>query len=248
MINWRLTFITAATVVLTACADLYGTQQPAPVFGSGQARPGRDVGSPAKSVVKETPPVIITKPLEGFNSKPKMVEIQPDFPPKTEAATLPPGLDGSGNEDTDPFANEPAQTDTGGGIATGPEPVIPEPPKPPEQLETLETFAPQSPAVGSLLMAANENSQSGNLDTAVANIERAIRIEPRNATLYYKLATLRLKQEKPRLAEDLARKAALLAVNDTHLKKHSWLLVAKTRELQGNSDGAEQAKTEAEKY
>ena len=124
----------------------------------------------------------------------------------------------------------------------------PPPPPPPPPFEPLETFAPLSPAVGALALAANQNSKSGNVESATTTIERAIRIEPRNATLYYKLALLRLKQSKPRLAEDLAKKAALLASNDTQLKKHSWLLVARAREVQGDLKGGKEARAMADKF
>lgn len=183
-----------------------------------------------------------------------MVEIKPDLPPPVEPQIIPP--DQSSLPD-DPFAAE-QPTDTAPPETEAPveavkpventPPPVAETPKEPEELKPLDTFAPQSPAVGSLVMAANEESQGGNLDSAVSSIERAIRIEPRNATLYYKLALLRLQQSKPRLAEDIARKAALLAVNDTNLKKHSWLLVAKAREQQSNPEGAKKAKAEADKY
>jgi predicted Zn-dependent protease len=112
----------------------------------------------------------------------------------------------------------------------------------------LETFAPLSPVVSNLVVAANKNSAKGEIDSATTTIERAIRIEPRNATLFYKLAVLRLKQSKPRLAEDLAKKSALLASNDTALKKHSWLLIAKAREMQKNLQGAKEAKAKADKF
>jgi predicted Zn-dependent protease len=105
-----------------------------------------------------------------------------------------------------------------------------------------------SPAVGALALAANQDSKSGNIEAATTTIERAIRIEPRNATLYYKLALLKLKQSKPRLAEDLAKKAILLATNDPQLKKHSWLLVARAREIQGDVKGGKEARTNADKF
>jgi len=104
------------------------------------------------------------------------------------------------------------------------EPVIHAPTQLPS-FQPLETFAPLSPAVSALASAANQNSKSGDIEAATTTIERAIRIEPRNGTLYYKLALLKLKQSKPRLAEDLATKAALLASNDTQLKNTAgyWL-------------------------
>jgi hypothetical protein len=50
------------------------------------------------------------------------------------------------------------------------------------------------------------------------------------------------------LAEDLAKKAALLASNDTQLKKHSWLLVARAREVQGDLKGGKEARAMADKF
>jgi hypothetical protein len=253
----QLAFIIFITALLSACADFYG-QPPAPVYGG---RPGDNygndpyLGAPSNpdQTAQQTPKVIETKPLGDLNKSPEMVEIKPDIPPPSEP-TLEPGQPEDNTDlfgadqppempETEPPAEQPKSADA---VPAAPsEPVAP---KEPEALVPLETFPPQSPAVGSLVMAANENSQGGNLDSAVSSIERAIRIEPRNATLYYKLAVLRLNQSKPRLAEDLARKAALLAVNDTALKKHSWLLIANARELQNNVAGANKAKAEAAKY
>ncbi len=105
-----------------------------------------------------------------------------------------------------------------------------------------------SPAVVALMSDATRSSNAGNLDAAVATVERALRIEPRNATLVYNLAELRLKQEKPRLAEDLAKKAILLSANDSGLKKRSWLLVSEAREMQGNQHGAAEAKKKAAEF
>jgi hypothetical protein len=263
----QLLFIAFTTSMLTACAE-FGGQPPAPVFGGQSGNNGNDPylgtpNNPDQTVPQPPPPKVIeTKPLEGLGKAPKMVEIKPDLPPPVEPSIDPtqppaettdpfgagqPGENSAENPalpETEPPAEQPKPAEIVKPIA----PPVPEPPKEPEALVPLETFPPQSPAVGSLVMAANENSQGGNQDSAVSSIERAIRIEPRNATLYYKLAVLRLKQSKPRLAEDIARKAALLAVNDNALKKHSWLLIANARELQKNVAGAKKAKAEADKY
>jgi hypothetical protein len=261
----RLIFVFFLTSVITACADFNARQPPAPVF-SGQPGDnfGNDpyLGTPNNPDQTMQPPqeVLETKPLEGLDKAPEMVEIKPMLPPP-EMGSVPE----QPVETADPFGTEqpaegaaqnpdmpetepPAGTEKSAEIFKPIAPPMPEAPKEPEELVPLETFAPQTPAVGSLVMAANENSQGGNNDSAVASIERAIRIEPRNATLYYKLAVLRLKQSKPRLAEDIARKAVLLAVNDNALKKHSWLLIANARGLQNNVAGANKAKAEAAKY
>lgn len=103
-----------------------------------------------------------------------------------------------------------------------------------------------SPAVQSLMADAEKNTKAGDLDSASVLLERALRISPRNAELTYQLAALRLKQSQPRLAEDLGKKAAFLAVDDRELKKQCWLLIAQARELQGNSQGAKEAQLKAD--
>lgn len=257
--------------VITGCADYSTGHPPAPVFG-GPADDsivydayGRRIPNTPGQTAQQPPQVIETKPLQGFNKVPDIIEIKPEIPPQDNTATQPDSWQESPssqtNENSNPFGTEQPsdsqtmpETEAPADEPKPAEPVkpvappLPEVTKEPDALEPLESFGPQSPAVGSLVMAANENTQNGNLDSAVSSIERAIRIEPRNATLYYKLAVLRLKQSKPRLAEDLARKAAILAANDNALKKHSWLLIANARELQNNIDGAKKAKIEASKY
>ncbi len=107
---------------------------------------------------------------------------------------------------------------------------------------------PLTPAVVALLSKADQSYKDGQFDQAVSTIERALRIEPRNAKLVYKLAAVRLRQNKARLAENLAKKAALLAGNNTLIKRRAWLLIAEARRMQGNRVGAKEAKTKAENY
>jgi hypothetical protein len=181
-------------------------------------------------------------PLEPDLSKP---ETGPEtgIPPlvgQTDPAN--PELPAAGTED--PFAN-PLTTDP----ALAPvEPPPPPPPPPEPPFEPLTSFAPLSPVANALVIAANQNTQKGDIQSATTTIERAIRIEPRNATLYYQLAVLRLKESKPTLAEDLAKKCLLLASNDTRLKKHSWLLIAEAREMQKDFDGSKEAKDKADGF
>jgi predicted Zn-dependent protease len=114
------------------------------------------------------------------------------------------------------------------------------------EINTLSVNKPLSPAVLALVSEADRNSKEGNLESAVSTIERALRIDSRNPTLTYKLAKIRLKQSKPRLAEDLAKKAALLSANNRQLKKQSWLLISEARRRQKNYFGAKEAKLKAD--
>ena len=193
--------------------------EPEPLAPEQQQQQGLEALAPAQGGVA---------PSQG-SSAPEQEPAKPNIKPNTSPSPSP--------------SQEPVV------IAPKPEFLAPPPPPPlPPAFEPLETFAPLSPAVGALALAAAQNSQSGNIESATTTIERAIRIEPRNATLYYKLALLKLKQSKPRLAEDLAKKAALLASNDAQLKKHSWLLVARAREMQGDLAGGKEARAKAGKF
>jgi len=113
-------------------------------------------------------------------------------------------------------------------------------------INPLTDIKPMSQAIMSLVLEAEKRSQAGNLSSAVAIIERALLIESRNPRLTYKLAKLRLKQSKPRLAEDLAQKAALLSAQDISLKRQSWLLISEARKQQHNYYGAKQAQLKAD--
>ncbi len=106
--------------------------------------------------------------------------------------------------------------------------------------------APTASAINALVTDAEKISKAGDLESASVMLERALRISPRDAELTYKLAELRLAQSQPRLAEDLAKKAAFLADGDTALKKRCWLLIVQTKRLQQDFAGAEQAQLKAD--
>jgi predicted Zn-dependent protease len=116
----------------------------------------------------------------------------------------------------------------------------------PQHFESKSRPTVLTPAVRTLMADAEKNTKAGDLDSASSTLERALRISPRNAVVTYQLAVLRLKQSQPRLAEDLGKKAALLAGDDRELKKRCWLLIAEAREAQGNAQGANEARLKAE--
>jgi len=228
-------------VVLPGCAGLYEKQQPAPVY-SGPAPVYRQPPAPAPlpPPVQIPEPTVKTMPIPEFNQ-----QLIPIAPSPTPAITGEPGDTAALLPDAlAPTASGTAPTPVvAGSVVNVP---VPTPQAfTPTPFQPIEPSASSSPAVGALVTAANQNSQSGNLDSAIATIERARNIEPNNAGLYYKLALLRLKQSKPKQAEELAKKAAHLAAGDRHLKKHSWLLIAHARELQKDYQGAKAARDKA---
>lgn len=231
----RLVLTCTLSLTVAGCAGLYERQPPAPVYGRqpqvyGQPDTRAPVPAAPRQIITEPEPVVKTKPLKDYT--PSLTPIQ--------EAPVPRVTESSPAESTAP--DVPVQSPGQGMPFSEPAPAMLSP------FEPIETATPSSPAIGALVMAATQNSQAGNLDSAVASIERAIRIEPRNPALYYKLAILRIKQSKPRLAEDLAKKSALLAAQDNQLKKHSWLLIAHARELQGDFKGAKAARAKADSF
>jgi tetratricopeptide (TPR) repeat protein len=82
-----------------------------------------------------------------------------------------------------------------------------------------------SPTVMALLDQASKQEQSGSPERAAATLERALRIEPRNARLWHRLAVLRFQQGQFTLAESLAAKSSMLAQGDWSLKQKNAELI-----------------------
>ncbi|MDD4915767.1 MAG: tetratricopeptide repeat protein [Methylococcales bacterium] len=101
-------------------------------------------------------------------------------------------------------------------------------------LEDASIPSGTSPAVVALVSEADNSRKRGDLETAVLVMERALRIDPRNPVITYKLAQIRFKQNKFKQAEELAGKASLLAGGNLELKRKSLMLIAEARKIQRN--------------
>ncbi|MCP3665063.1 MAG: hypothetical protein GY696_21630 [Gammaproteobacteria bacterium] len=100
-------------------------------------------------------------------------------------------------------------------------------------------------AVDALLNNARRQEAAGDPAAAAVTVERALRIEPRNAHLWNRLANLRLEQDRYGMAADLAAKSNALAGGDVDLKRENWNLIAKARYATGDVDGARSAERKA---
>ncbi|VAX07021.1 hypothetical protein MNBD_GAMMA26-2020 [hydrothermal vent metagenome] len=100
-------------------------------------------------------------------------------------------------------------------------------------------------AVADLMQAAKRQQQAGDMTGASATMERALRIEPRNAYLWSDLAKVRMAQNRYSQAEGLAAKSNALAAADRDLKRDNWLLIAQARRTVGNISGAQSAQSKA---
>ena len=100
--------------------------------------------------------------------------------------------------------------------------------------------APSKP-VATLMAKAESELNAGHLDRSAANLERAIRIEPRNPVLWHRLATIRLQQGHYAQAESMASKSNSLMAPNAALTRKNWQIIAESRRLMGDTKGAQKA-------
>ena len=116
---------------------------------------------------------------------------------------------------------------------------------PPADLPPAEITREGNQAVAALLENADKYVKSNQLDKAGAALERALRVEPRNAGIWHDLAQIRLHQGQYQQAESLASKSNNLASGDRTLQSRNWKVIASARKASGNAAGAEEAEAQA---
>lgn len=104
------------------------------------------------------------------------------------------------------------------------------------------------PVVVALLEDVDRLQQSGDLDQAAARVERGLRIAPKDSRLWQRLAVIRLQQERPGQAENMAKKSNSLARGDYQMQSINWQIIAESRVQRGDAVGAERARDRAAKY
>jgi len=100
----------------------------------------------------------------------------------------------------------------------------------------------QEPVIIALLADADKFIGQGQSAKAAATIERALRIEPRNALLWHRLAVVRLQQQQWQQAIVMARKSNALAGHNSSLKSENWGLIAKAYDKLGDKRKANEAR------
>ena len=91
-----------------------------------------------------------------------------------------------------------------------------------------------------LLAQSDRAADSGDLEGALAYAERAVRIEPRRADLWIRLAQLALAGDDPATAIQYANKALSLAADRPDWQRDAWMVVADAKEAQGSAAEAEE--------
>ncbi|MCK7549098.1 tetratricopeptide repeat protein [Marinobacter koreensis] len=102
-----------------------------------------------------------------------------------------------------------------------------------------------SPAALSLVRQADNLLASGDTRGAIARLERAQRIAPRSAEVYFKLSQAYVAADQLGSAEQFTLKGLSLAGDNARLQRAGWLLLADIRRARGNVAGADQAEARA---
>ncbi|WP_297797988.1 tetratricopeptide repeat protein [uncultured Marinobacter sp.] len=102
-----------------------------------------------------------------------------------------------------------------------------------------------SPAAQSLIRQADAYLAQGDAGAAIAQLERAQRIAPRSAEVYFKLSEAYVAKKQLGSAEQFTLKGLSLTGNDVRLQRSGWLLLADIRRARGNVAGANSAEERA---
>ncbi len=99
-----------------------------------------------------------------------------------------------------------------------------------------------NPAIIALAASARADIAAYEYGNAAASLERALRIEPRNARLWHELAQVRLQEEEYRQAESLALRSNRFTGDNNVLRRANWELIAESRKGRGDLSGAQRAR------
>lgn len=156
--------------------------------------------------------------------------------------------------------DDPNSSQSGGyppsGNTTGSYPNYPTYPDAPDPIPSkVDEPESKNQAVIALVKESETLQADGDFSKAGSQLERALRIEPRNPWLVYRLATIRLEQGEAKQAEAFARKSIRLAeLSNFHaytkrkLKYQNWQLIADARRQLGDGSGAREAQSRSRDY
>ncbi|PPD49239.1 MAG: hypothetical protein CTY13_03725, partial [Methylobacter sp.] len=159
----KLLSICAISTLIVGCADLSGKQPPAPVYGAGNGSFQKPAPVTVQQAPKQELPTSTVK-IQTIKdiSTPEVLPIESAPTQSYEGAT--------------PIAESAASEIPH--MEIGPKEIAQETPSPAptefsesKEFQPLDSVASGSAAVSALVLAANEDSQAGKMDSAVATME-----------------------------------------------------------------------------
>ncbi|MGB5224735.1 MAG: tetratricopeptide repeat protein [Arenicellales bacterium] len=118
-------------------------------------------------------------------------------------------------------------------------------PLPQQHASSVHSSSNANAAVTSLVSSADNSIKHGDYRAASAAIERALRLDPKNADLWHRLAQVRLRQSEYAQVESLSLKSNALSNGNKPLMARNWSLISKARRLSGDGVGADEAEVRA---
>lgn len=219
---------------LSGCAGLFGPPaEPAPIEDRAHPRvaPTRAVSAPvAKAIPLPEQPRLVTR-LPQASSVPSRARVSPDPQlamtdkmPQRPLSSLPFGAEPLPPDD---LTSEPL--DEHG--ATAP--------------EAIPAAPPLSPAVQSLVAAANTAAGQHDWDQAQAALERAVKLAPAKSSVWQQLARTHLQSGDVERAREVAQRALSLAAADGRENVAAWRLIADIEQARGDAGAAQIARATA---
>ncbi|MBK8960953.1 MAG: tetratricopeptide repeat protein [Proteobacteria bacterium] len=233
----RALMLAAMVASVSGCAGLFGPPEPpAPIEDRANKRVVATQPAPQPSGARAIPlpeqPRLTARPLITKPAMPRTGSAQA-LPPVTMSDSAPASTPELG------FAAEALPPEDLGGAAT-----------PPAEASTPEAGgappAPAlSPAVQSLVNAANDAAAEQNWDRAQAALERAVKLAPSKSSLWHQLAYTHLKSGDLERAREVVQRALSLAANDGHENVAAWRLLGDIEQARGDTGAAQMARANA---
>lgn len=256
----------AALVALAGCAPPQRTEPPAPIVEGRRSAPEPAPASeppPAEKAPEPTrvyayqPPDSGTDSAAAEGASPVARDGASATGPGAEAgrrAEAPGATPGTaGAPDSRPAGASPvasaSQAPAGPSPSPPPDSTAPPAAAPAPETQAASTVSVESadltPAVDALVRQAERQRQSSDYAGAAATLERALRLQSREAYLWNRLAHVRLEQGLATQASNLAARANDLAGDRASLRRDNWLVIASARRRAGDLQGAEEAERKA---
>jgi hypothetical protein len=228
----------------------------AAVLAGCAAQPRLEAPAPVESK-RKPPPAQVTPTVEPVPEAEPSVEVYayrppygtPDAPAGDALAGDTSGSVGSMDSLPSESATLPAQgpgaampggeAGVSAGVTPTPAPGVVAYAAPPSPTPALQ------PAAGALAEQAERQRQAGDYVGAAATLERALRIQPREAYLWNRLAHVRMEQGRHAQAGNFAQRSNALAKDQPALKQDNWGMIAVSRRSKGDLAGAQEAEEKA---
>jgi tetratricopeptide (TPR) repeat protein len=114
-----------------------------------------------------------------------------------------------------------------------------------QKSQGVQVFPLQNPAVKKLLADAGSAETEGNYTQAVALLERALRIQPRDPEILQQMAELQLQKQDYQQALNFAVRSYEIGPRVGEICDRNWRTISVAREHLGDQSGSRQAEQRA---